>query len=74
MKRSALLDRLAQTYRHVAIGEENIGRLREIVARLERGGHDSWLAKQLLARFEEIQQLYVYDRDRLENELAQLPK
>jgi hypothetical protein len=74
MKRSALLDRLAQARRHVAMGEENIARLHEIIARLERGGHDSCLAKQLIARFKEIQQLHIAERDRLEGELAQLPK
>jgi exonuclease VII small subunit len=74
MNRRALLERLAQACRHIVVGEENIARLREIIARLERGGHDSSAAKELLARFEELQKLAIADRDRLEKELAQLPK
>jgi hypothetical protein len=71
MNRSALLERLAQACRHIAMGEQNIARLREIIARLERGGHDSSTAKELLARFEELQKLPIADRDRLEKELAE---
>jgi hypothetical protein len=71
MNRSALLERLAHACRDIAIGEQNIVRLREIIARLERDGHDSSTAKELLARFEELQQRPIADRDRLEKELAQ---
>jgi hypothetical protein len=53
------------------MGEQTIARLREIIARLERGGHDSSAAKELLARFEELQKLPMADRDRLEKELAE---
>jgi hypothetical protein len=70
MKCSALRKRLAQACRHIAMGEENIARLREIIAGLERGGHDSSTAKELLARFEELQKLPIADRNRLEKELA----
>ncbi len=70
MRRNAILERISMARRHVAMGEENIARLREIIARLERGGHDSAQARGLLARFEEIQQLHIADRDRLERELA----
>jgi hypothetical protein len=74
MDRSTVLKHLEMARRHVAMGEENIARLREIIARLERGGHDTSTTTELLARFEEIQRLHLADRDRLENELAQLQK
>ncbi len=70
----ALLKRLARARRHIAMGEENIARLQDIIGRLERGGHDSSVANELLARFERLQELQVADRDRLERLLAQLPK
>ncbi len=71
MNRSALLERLAQACRDIAMGEQTIVRLREIIARLERGGHNSSTAKELLARFEELQKSPIADRDRLEKELAE---
>jgi hypothetical protein len=74
MKRNALRDRLALAHHHIAMGEENIARMRDIIARLERGGHDSCLARQLLTRFEELQALHIADRIRLEKELASLPE
>jgi hypothetical protein len=74
MNRSVLQERLNRVRRHIAMGEENLARLREIIARLERSGHDSSAARELLARFEELQKLPVADRDRLEMELARPPK
>ncbi len=47
-------------------------RQREILARLERGGHNSREAKRLLATFEEIQDMHVAHRDRLEKALAEI--
>ncbi len=67
----ALLDRLAQARRHIAVGAENIARLQEIIGQLDHGGHDSSVAKELLVRFEGLQELHVADRDRLEKELNQ---
>ena len=60
--------------RHVAKGETLIARQREIVARLERGGHSSLEAKRLLASFEEIQNLHVAHLDRLDKALAQISR
>jgi hypothetical protein len=68
MDRSTLLEHLAQARRHVAAGKRLIARQRELVAELERDGHDSSTAKQLLRIFEETQKLHVADRDRLERE------
>jgi hypothetical protein len=60
--------------RHLAIGETNIARQREMVARLERGGCNSLEARSLLASFEEIQDMHVAHRDRLERALADISK
>jgi len=72
--RAALLERFSKARRHVATGERNIARQREIVAKLERGGHNSQEAKWLLASFEEIQNLHITHRDRLEKALAEISK
>ena len=40
---------LVQAERHVTLGEHHIARQREIIAKLERNGHDSTKAKELLA-------------------------
>ena len=60
--------------RHVATGEQNVARQREIVATLERGGHNSLVAKSLLASFEELQNMHIAHRDRLEKALAEISK
>jgi len=72
--RAALLERFSKARRHVATGERNIARQREIVAKLERGGHNAQEAKWLLASFEEIQNLHITHRDRLEKALAEISK
>lgn len=63
-------ERLKQAERHVAEGAEHVRRQHEIVARLEKGGHDAGSAKELLGQFEEIQAMHVADRDRLIGELS----
>jgi hypothetical protein len=72
--RGAHLKRLRRARRDIAMGEENIFRLHEIIGRLERGGHDSSVAKELLARFQKLQEGLVADHDRLEKQFAQLPR
>jgi len=71
-KKSMLLDHLAQARRHIAEGELHVARQRELVAKLERDAHDARQARQTLNQFEELQQLHLADRDRLEKELAEL--
>ena len=73
-ERTALLESFSRALRHVAIGEANIARQREIVAQLERGGHNSLEARSLLASFEEIQDMHVAHRNRLEIALAEISK
>jgi hypothetical protein len=62
------------TRRHVATGERNIARQREIVAGLERDGHSSLEAKWLIASFEELQNMHITHRDQLEKVLAEISK
>jgi hypothetical protein len=63
-QRDAVRQRLEIAERHVALGEKTIGRQREAIADLERGGHDAAFGKSLLKKFEELQALHVSDRDR----------
>jgi hypothetical protein len=60
--------------RHVAMGERHIARQREIVAKLERDGHDSLDSKRLLGFFEELQNMHIAHRDRLVKMLAEISK
>jgi Spy/CpxP family protein refolding chaperone len=70
MHRDMLLDHLAQARRHVAQGEQHVMRQRELVAEMERDGHDTAQSRALLKQFEELLALHVADRDRMERELA----
>jgi Spy/CpxP family protein refolding chaperone len=72
MDKAMLLDHLEKARRHVAEGELHLAHQRELVAKLGRDGHDTKDARQLLEQFEELQQLHIQDRDRLERELAEI--
>jgi hypothetical protein len=72
--RTTLLKYFSMARRHVASGERNIARQRELVARLERDGHNSQEAKRLLALFGELQKFHIAGRDRLEKALAEVSK
>jgi hypothetical protein len=65
---------LAEAEYHVLLGERHIIRQREIVAELERDGHEQAAvsARDLLETFEQAQKAHVADRDRLRAELAAL--
>lgn len=45
--------------RHVAEGERRVWRQRELVARLERHGHDATAATLLLRQFERVQAVQI---------------
>ena len=49
-------------------------RQREIIAKIESAGRDSWQARRLLDPFEDVQQLHIEERDRLEKELTESQK
>jgi hypothetical protein len=70
MDRAFLEQVLLLALQHIEIGHRNIARQREIVAELGRGGHAIILAMDLLANFEELQLIYVADRDRVLQKLA----
>jgi PAS domain S-box-containing protein len=72
--RTAMLESFSMACRHVAMGERHIARQREILAELERGGHNSLDSKSLLACFEELQNMHIAHRDRLEKTLAEISK
>jgi hypothetical protein len=71
MDRAQTEARLAQAEEHVAKGEGHVARQREIIAELERDGHEALAtkAKDLLRLFEEVQAQHVADRDRYRREL-----
>ena len=48
----------------------HVMRQRELIEKLERGGHDLMEANRLLRRFEDVLELHLKDRDRLRKELA----
>jgi len=72
MDRAMILDHLALAREHVALGEKHIARQFEIIAELNRDGHDTVAARELLLQFEESQEEHVKHRDRLEKELVAL--
>ena len=63
-------EHLRRAKEHMAKGIENLRRQREIIAELERDGHDATTAKELLRTFEEVQAMHVGDVNRLTKELA----
>jgi len=55
---------------HVRRGEVHVARQRQRIATLDRDGHDSRRAQDLLALFEDTQALHVEHRDRLQRGLG----
>ncbi len=70
MQRALCQEQLAQVELQVAECEKAVGRQREIVAELERGGLEVTQARRLLLFFEESLVMHVADRDRLRKELG----
>lgn len=70
MDRAMWEQHLAQAEAHVARGERTIARQRQIIAELERDGHDTTAARELLVQFLGILELHVADRDRLRRDLG----
>ena len=70
MDKQMLERHLAQADEHVAIGRKNIAQQRQIIAELERGGHDTKQAIATLDNFEELQAMHLADWDRIRRELA----
>jgi hypothetical protein len=71
MNRLMIERHLAQAREHIASGTRTVTKQREMVARLERGGHDVTAALHSLAQFEDMLALYISDCNRIEKELAE---
>jgi exonuclease VII small subunit len=61
---------LAQADKHIFEAERHVTRLRETIAELERGGHDSKSAREFLTRFEAMLAMLIQDRDKVKAELS----
>jgi hypothetical protein len=70
MNRAALQRRLQKAEALMQRVEENIVFQREMIATLERGGHDAKAAKMFLKRLKATHAKHLADRDRLFKELA----
>jgi hypothetical protein len=70
MDRNLLVELLAMTDRHVAEGEHLIARQRALIDELERDGHDTKSAIELLGVLERTQAMHVAHRDRIRADLA----
>jgi hypothetical protein len=65
-----ILRHQAQAEKHIAEGYQHVARQREIVAELERDGHDSALSRELLTEFEKGLATDIEIRDLITKELA----
>jgi hypothetical protein len=70
MDRATLLDLLARAEQHVILGKSQIDSQYRVIAKLEREGHDTTEAVELLKQFIEAQERYEADRRRLMTRLA----
>ena len=68
------LQELAAAERHVALCEKNVANQRAVIAELERDGHDTTGAHEVLRGQEEMRRLYAKDRDRVLRELGHAPE
>jgi hypothetical protein len=72
MDRETLEMNLTQAEAHIAKGHERIAQQHEIIAELNREGHDTAPAKDMLASFERTQAMHIANRDRIASKLATL--
>jgi hypothetical protein len=70
MNWAMLEDQLAAAERHLVEAERHVAFQRELVAQLEREGHDAAQATRLLAQFEEVLAMRIADRDRVRKALG----
>lgn len=66
------LEYLSAARQFVADGERELASQREVVRRIERKGEDPLQAILILGEIEEMQQVYVDHRDRLEQQILDL--
>jgi hypothetical protein len=72
MDRETLEKNLTQAEAHVANGQKRIAQQHEIIAELDREGHDTAPAIDMLASFERTQAMHIANRDRIAGKLATL--
>ncbi|MGY4623256.1 hypothetical protein [Bradyrhizobium sp. USDA 4486] len=70
MDRAILLEHLNQARRHAAMGEHHLARQEQLIAELDRGGHDTMAAMSVLTTLRRTQELHERDIERLLGELA----
>jgi hypothetical protein len=63
------LELLIEADRHVAEGEQQLGRQCALIDRLAIHGHDTAKAEALLSQFQQIQAMHIAHRDRLRRDL-----
>jgi hypothetical protein len=71
MDRQTTSQQLTLAERHVAEGERRLARQRELIAELDRDGHDTKRARMILATMQDTQVLHCEDRARLRRMLEQ---
>lgn len=64
------LKHLAMTEQHIAEGRKTIARQEQLVADLDRDGHDTTMALALLRQFQVTMAAHIDHRDRLRAELG----
>jgi hypothetical protein len=72
MDREMLKRHLAEAEEHIATGDKNIARQRDLIAQLECDGHDTASAKTFLREFEQLQAMHIAEREQLLRELSEL--
>jgi hypothetical protein len=72
MDRAMMLEHLAQAAHHVATSYKNLGRQRALLAKFasENRHEEATRAAELLVELEEMQMMFIVDRDRLIEELG----
>lgn len=63
-------DHLAAAERHIALSDEQIARQVAIIDELERGGHSTLLAIDLLHTYQKMRATHLAHRDLIRRELA----
>jgi len=70
MDRAILKEHLAQAERHASRGKQHLARQEEIIAELDRDGHDTTEARKVLATLRQTQVLHEQEVERLLRELG----
>jgi hypothetical protein len=74
MDRATLEEQFRLTKAHVALGNEQIARQRELIRLLEQAGKDAAAANQLLRHLEKLQEVFVAEAWKLSVQLASIPE